>query len=68
MSELNTINGGYVGGSPKVKSTNYKKPFVDTKIRMIDPQELSDNITQWFESSKITKEGIQLIITELQKL
>jgi hypothetical protein len=68
MSELNTINGGYVGGSPKVKSTNFKKPFVDLKIKEINPQELSDKITYWLDSGKITIEGVQIIADNLQGL
>jgi vacuolar-type H+-ATPase subunit I/STV1 len=68
MSKINTINGGYVGGSPKVQSTNHKKQFIDTKVKSIDAQDLADNITQWFNSDRITIEGIQIIANQLQQL
>jgi|TARA_R110000823_G_scaffold201337_1_gene332206 hypothetical protein len=68
MSKLNTINGGYKGGSSKVRSENVKKPFVDTKLKKINAQELSDQIIRWYDEGKITSGGIQTIITQLQKL
>ena len=68
MSKIKTINGGYVGGSPQVQSTNHKKQFVDTKIKPIDAQELADNITQWHGSGRITIEGVQIIANQLQQI
>ncbi len=68
MSELNSINGGYKGGSPKVRSENSKKPFIDTKIKLIDTQQLVDNIILWYESGRILPEGIQSVIDQLQQL
>jgi|TARA_R110000744_G_scaffold306136_1_gene414436 hypothetical protein len=66
MSELNSINGGYVGGSPKVRSTNPIKPLVDVKVKLINVQELIDNITKWHDTGRITSEGIQEIASQLQ--
>ena len=68
MSKLNTINGGYKGGSPKVRSENSKKPFADTTLKTIDAQELSDNIINWYGSGRITIEGIQIIANQLQQV
>tara|TARA_R110000796_G_scaffold171433_1_gene288518 strand:+ start:427 stop:834 length:408 start_codon:yes stop_codon:yes gene_type:complete len=68
MSELNTINGGYKGGSPRVRSENAKKPFADTTLKTIDAQELSDNIINWYDSGRITIEGVQIIANQLQQI
>ena len=68
MSELNSINGGYKGGSPRVRSENSKKSFVDNRLKIINAQELSDQITKWYSDGKITSEGLNLIITQLQEL
>jgi|TARA_R110000803_G_scaffold209641_1_gene279694 hypothetical protein len=68
MSKLNTINGGYKGGSPRVRSENSKKPFADKTIKIINAQELSNNIIKWYDEGRITLEGIQTIIIQLQKV
>jgi len=31
MSPLNTLAGGYKGGSPRVRSSNNRAPVIDTK-------------------------------------
>jgi hypothetical protein len=67
MSKLNTINGGYVGGSPKVRSENPVKSLVDVKVKLINVQELIDNITKWHDAGRITSEGIQDIASQLQQ-
>ena len=67
MSELNSINGGYKGGSPRVRSENSKKPFVDNRLKIINAQELSDKIIRWYSDGKITSEGLNLIVTQLQE-
>ena len=58
MSKLNTINGGYKGGSSKVRSENVKKPFVDTKLKKINAQELSDQIIRWYDDMIRYKYGL----------
>jgi uncharacterized protein YlzI (FlbEa/FlbD family) len=68
MNKLNSINGGYKGGSPRVRSENSKKPFADTTLKIINAQELADSITQWYESGRIHIEGIQIITEQLQLL
>ena len=68
MNKLNTINDGYSGGSSRVRSENSKKSFVDNRLKILDPQELSDQITRWYSDGKITSEGLNLIITQLQEL
>ena len=68
MSKLNSINGGYNGGSPKVRSENFKKPFIDPNFKKINAQELSDQIIRWYGDGRISLDGIQTIINQLQKL
>ena len=65
MSKLNSINGGYNGGSPRVRSENSKKPFVDNRIKVLDAQELVDNIKKLYSEGRLTQEGIQSISDQL---
>jgi hypothetical protein len=68
MSHIKTLAGGYKENSPRVRSESSKKPFIDTSIKMIDAQDLSNNIKGWYSEDKLTQNDIQLIISELQKL
>jgi len=68
MSHLKTLAGGYKENSPRVRSEHKKKPFVDTSIKMINAQELANNIKLWASEGRLSSEDIQLIISELQKL
>ena len=68
MSHLKTLAGGYKENSPRVRSEHSKKPFVDTSIKMINAQELANNIKLLASEGRLSNEDIQLIITELQKL
>jgi hypothetical protein len=65
MSKLNSINGGYNGGSPRVRNENSKKPFVDNRIKVLDAQELVDNIKKLYSEGRLTQEGIELISNQL---
>ncbi len=65
MSELNSINGGYKGGSPRVRSENAKKSFVDNRIKILNAQELVDSIKKLYSEGRLTQEGIQLISNQL---
>ncbi len=65
MSKLNSINGGYNGGSPRVRSENSKKPFIDTSIKMIDAQELVNSIKRLYSEGRLTQEGLQSISDQL---
>jgi len=68
MIHLKTLAGGYKENSPRVRSEHSKKPFVDTSIKMINAQELANNIKLWASEGRLSSEDIQLIISELQKL
>ena len=68
MNHLKTLAGGYKENSPRVRSENTKKPFVDTSIKMIDAQDLANKIKGWYGDGKITTEGLQLITTQLQEV
>ena len=65
MSKLNSINGGYNGGSPRVRSENSKKSFVDNRIKILDAQELVDSIKKLYSEGRLTQEGIQSISDQL---
>jgi hypothetical protein len=68
MSHIRSLAGGYKENSPRVRSENSKKTFVDNRPKTIDAQKLSNDIKQWASEGKLTPEDIQLIISELQKL
>ena len=68
MSTIKTLAGGYKENSPRVRSENSKKTFVDTNIKMIDAQDLANNIKGWYGEGRITIEGLQLITTQLQEV
>jgi len=68
MSHIRSLAGGYKENSPRVRSENSKKTFVDNRPKTIDAQKLANDIKQWTSEGKLTQDGIQLIISELQKL
>ena len=68
MSHIRSLAGGYKENSPRVRSENSKKTFVDNRPKIIDAQKLSNDIKQWASEGKLTQDDIQLIISELQKL
>ena len=53
---LNTIAGGYKGGSPKVRSENTRPPFVD------------NNIKTWHADQNLSTDDINYIINQLQTI
>jgi hypothetical protein len=68
MSKLNTLAGGYKGGSPRVRSENSKKPYVGDAPKLVNVEKLVNDIKILYADGKITTEGIDKIILELQKL
>ena len=68
MSKLNTLAGGYTGGSPRVRSENSKKPFSQPPTQVINAQELVNNIKRWYSENKLTTQDIQLITNQLQEV
>jgi hypothetical protein len=68
MSTIKTLSGGYKENSPRVRSENSKKPFVETNIKMVDFQELANKIKGWYGDGKITTEGLQSLTTQLQEV
>ena len=68
MSKLNSINGAYKGGSPRVRSNNTPKPFVGDLPKQVDADQLANQIKQLYSGGNLSKEGVQVIIKELNKL
>mgnify|MGYP000850483687 FL=1 len=68
MSILNAINGGYKGGSPRVRSENVKNFSPQEPVQKILINDLINQIKVWKVDGKLTSEEIQIIITELQKI
>lgn len=68
MSDLNTLSGGYKGGSPRVRSENSLKPYSGTSPKEIDANDLAARIKQWYTDGNLTKEGAQIILNELNKI
>ena len=68
MSKLNTLAGGYKGGSPRSRSNNTLKPFSGDIPKQVDAEQLANQIKQWYTGGNLSKEGVQVIIKELNKL
>ena len=68
MSKLNTLAGGYKGGSPRVRSESSKKPYLGDTPKLVNIDKLINDIKILHADGKITTEGISTIILEFQKL
>jgi hypothetical protein len=68
MSKLNTLAGGYKGGSPRVRSNNPQKPYPGETPKEIDANELANKIKMWYVDGNLTKEGAQIVLDELNKI
>ena len=67
MSPLNTLAGGYKGGSPRVRSSNNRAPVIDTKPK-VDYKGLTDKIKAWHADGVLTNEDVNYIISQLQTI
>jgi len=67
MSEINSINGGYKGGSPRVRSENSRK-ITPKPPQPIDVQDMVTQIHQWYLDGRLSTTNIQYIISELNKI
>jgi len=68
MSKLNTLAGGYKGGSPRVRSSNSLKPYSGEAPKEIDANELANKIKMWYVDGNLTKEGAQIVLNELNQI
>jgi len=68
MSKLNTLAGGYKGGSPKVRSENSKPAFVDNKIQKISSGDVTNQIKKWHADGNLNTEDVSYIILQLQTI
>ena len=65
---LNTIAGGYKGGSPRVRSENTKPPFVDNNIKKVDRVKLEEQIKTWHADGNLSTDDVNYIINQLQTI
>lgn len=68
MSPLNTLAGGYKGGSPRVRSENIPSDFEGAKPSEIDANELGNKIRMWYEDGNLSKEGAQILLNILNEI
>jgi len=68
MSNLNTLSGGYKGGSPRVRSNNSKKPQINQDPKKIDLNLLIDDLKRWYADGNLTKDGLNILKEEINKL
>ena len=68
MSHLNTLAGGYKGGSPRVRSENSKPAFIDSKLKIISSGELTNQIKKWHADGNLSTEDVNYIILQLQTI
>ena len=67
MSPLNTLAGGYKGGSPRVRSSNNRAPVIDTKPK-IDYKSLTNKIKAWHADGVLSNEEVNYVINQLQTI
>jgi len=67
MSEINSINGGYKGGSPRVRSENSRK-ITPLPPQPIDVKDMITKINEWYSDGRLSITDIQHIISELNKI
>ena len=67
MSPLNTLAGGYKGGSPRVRSSNNRAPVIDTKPK-IDYKSLTNKIKAWHADGVLSTDDVNYIISQLQTI
>tara|TARA_R110002153_G_scaffold179245_1_gene332636 strand:+ start:420 stop:623 length:204 start_codon:yes stop_codon:yes gene_type:complete len=67
MSKLNSINGGYDGGSPRVRSENSRK-VTPLPPQPIDIPDMVNKIREWHADGKISQADLQQLISELNKI
>ena len=67
MSPLNTLAGGYKGGSSRVRSSNNRAPVIDTKVK-VNYKDLSEKIKIWHADGVLSTKEINYIISQLQSI
>ena len=67
MSPLDTLAGGYKGGSPRVRSSNNRLPVVDTTVK-VNYKELTKKIKIWNADGILSTEEVNYIISQLQTI
>jgi|TARA_R110000782_G_scaffold240645_1_gene327072 hypothetical protein len=68
MSKVNSINGGYSGGSPRIKSDNPIKPYDGASPKQLNPNNVIDSLKTLYSNGNLSKDSLILIISELNKL
>jgi|TARA_R110000803_G_C11869889_1_gene308278 hypothetical protein len=68
MSKLNSINGGYNGESPRIKSDNIFKPDNGVMPKQLDPNQVVNSLKKLHSGGNLTQESLITIISELNKL
>jgi|TARA_B110000259_G_scaffold174018_1_gene207902 hypothetical protein len=68
MSKLNTLAGGYKGGSPTSRSSNNKPAFVDKKLQKISSGDVTNQIKKWYADGNLNTEDVNYIILQLQTI
>jgi hypothetical protein len=67
MSNINTLSSGYKSHPTKVQSTNTRIPVADTS-KKIDYVGLVNRIKIWHADGVLTTDGVNYIISQLQKI
>ena len=67
MSHLNTLAGGYKGGSSKTRSSNTRPPNPDTSVK-VNADGLITKIKQWHADGILDDKEIINIIQQLQTI
>ena len=68
MSKLGSINGGYEGGSPRIKSDNPLVPYNGAVPKQVPPSDIIDRLKTLHSSGNLSDEDIRIIIDNLKQL
>jgi hypothetical protein len=67
MSKINTLAAGYKSHPTEVKSENSKPPVIMSPTQ-VDAIDITNKIKQWHTDGNLSTDGVNHIISELQKI
>lgn len=68
MGNLNKLSGGYKGGSLRKNYKNSVKAKIDTSIKKLELDEISETIGKKFIHKEISKSSITIFVNSLKSL
>jgi hypothetical protein len=67
-NDFTSINGGYGGGSPRIKSNNPLVPYSGAIPKQVAPSSIIDRLTTLHSGGNLSDEAIRIIIDNLKQI